>query len=59
MCHILSDLDDLMTITPIFLLMGIILITGYLTPYAMGKFDDWDQKTQVKKNNLFTKSQNS
>ncbi len=57
MCCILSDLDDLVTVAPIFLLMGVVLITGYLAPYVMGKFDDWDQNAQVKKNNLSAKSQ--
>ena len=40
----MGDFEDLVTISPIFMLMGTVLIAGYLAPYVMGKFDDWDLK---------------
>lgn len=37
---ILSDLEHLVVISPVFLLMGAVLIAGYLVPYVLGKIDD-------------------
>ena len=36
----LGDLEDLVTITSVFLLMGGVFIAGYLIPFVLGKIDD-------------------
>ncbi|MDH3341070.1 MAG: hypothetical protein OEL84_07275 [Nitrosopumilus sp.] len=44
-------MGDLETIAPIFLLMGLVLILGYLVPVVLGRIDDIrTAKTQNKEN---------
>ena len=46
--HNMGDLEDLIMVSPIFMLMGIVFIAGYLAPYMMGKIDDGN-KTDIAK----------
>ena len=52
----MGDWEDLVTVSPIFLLMGTVLIAGYLAPFMMGKLDDWERKQTKKKNKRFVVS---
>jgi hypothetical protein len=36
----LGNFEDLIAISPLFILMGSVLILGYLTPIILGKMDD-------------------
>jgi hypothetical protein len=49
---ILSDLEHLVVISPVFLLMGAVLIAGYLVPYVLGKIDDVKMFGDQTKENL-------
>ena len=40
----MGDWEDLVTISPVFMLLGLVLIAGYLAPYVMGKIDDLGMK---------------
>lgn len=51
----MGDWEDLITISPIFLLMGSV-IAGYLAPYVLGKFDDLEIKQTLSKYKRFTDS---
>ena len=52
----MGDFEDLVTISPVFMLLGLVLIAGYLAPYVFGKFDDWEIKQTKKKNKQFKES---
>ena len=45
----LGDYEDLIAVSPVFMLMGGV-IAGYLAPYVLGKIDDLEIRQIIKKN---------